>query len=181
MIFTETPLKGAYVINIEKHVDERGFFARAWCKNEFKKKGLSTNLAQFSISFNKNKGTLRGMHLQISPNEEIKIVRCTTGSLYDVIIDLRKESPTYLSYFGIELTAENRTMLYVPKGFAHGFITLNDNTEIFYLISEFYVPQSARSFIWNDPSFGIKWPITPTTISDKDKNNPLFYESALVQ
>jgi len=180
MIFKETPLAGAYVIEIEKNIDERGFFARTWCREEFEKNNLNTDLAQFSLSFNFKKGTLRGMHFQVYPDEEIKIVRCTAGSIYDVIVDLRKESKTYLKFFGIKLTAQNRTMLYIPKKFAHGFVTLEDNSEVFYLISEFYAPGSARGFRWNDRRLGIDWPVEPSVMSSKDKNLPDFSESLLL-
>jgi len=179
MIFNETPLKGAYVIDIEKNEDSRGFFARTWCEREFKDHNLSVQSAQFSISFNSKKGTLRGMHFQIPPYEEVKIVRCTMGAIYDVIIDIRKSSPTYKKYFGIELSAQNRKMFYIPEGFAHGFITLEDNTEIFYQISNFYEPQAARSIKWDDPEFHIEWPMKPVVISERDKNIPAFNENVL--
>ena len=180
MIFKETSLSGAFVIDIEKNVDERGFFARTWCRNEFSEHNLNTDLAQFSISFNKKKGTLRGLHFQINPYEEIKIVRCTSGSIYDVIVDLRKDSATYLQSFGIELTAQNRTMLYIPEKFAHGFITLEDNTEVFYMISEFYAPESSKGIRWDDPRLAINWPVTPKVMSAKDRNLPLFDEKVLL-
>jgi dTDP-4-dehydrorhamnose 3,5-epimerase len=179
MRFKTTPLADACIIDIEKHVDQRGFFARTWCRNEFTAHGLSTDQAQFSISFNWRKGTLRGMHFQIPPNEETKIVRCTSGAIYDVIVDLRRSSSSYLQHFGIELNAENRTMLYVPRGFAHGFITLEDNTEVSYLISEFYAPGTARGVRWDDPVFGIVWPIEPVVMSEADRTLPDFDESIL--
>ncbi|MCK5398353.1 MAG: dTDP-4-dehydrorhamnose 3,5-epimerase family protein, partial [Thermoplasmata archaeon] len=140
MIFTETRLKGAFIIDIEPIEDDRGFFARSWCRNEFEKHGLNPDLVQCNISFNKKKGTLRGMHYQTAPHEESKLVRCTRGSLFDVIIDLREDSGTYKKWFGIELSAENRRMIYMPGGFAHGFQTLEDNTEVFYQMTEFYYP-----------------------------------------
>ena len=180
MIFKELPLSGAYILDIEKNSDGRGFFARTWCRNEFKQNNLNTDLAQFSISFNIHTGTLRGMHFQVSPNEETKIVQCITGSIHDVIIDLRKNSNTFMKSYGIELTAQNKTMLYIPKGFAHGFITLEDNTEVFYHISDFYAPQSARGFRWNDPTFELNWPIKPTVMSEKDKNYPDFNQRLLL-
>jgi len=169
MIFTETKLKGAYVIEVEKLEDERGFFGRSWCANEMKDRGLSTNICQANISFNKKKGTLRGMHYQVAPYREAKLVRCTRGSIYDVIIDLRKESLTFKDWIGVELTRENYKMLYVPEDFAHGFITLEDNCEINYLMTEFYVPGAGATIRWNDPSFKIKWPVKPLVMSEKDR------------
>jgi dTDP-4-dehydrorhamnose 3,5-epimerase len=174
MIFTETKLKGAFIIEPEKLEDDRGFFARSWCQREFEAHGLSPRLAQCSISFSKQKGTLRGMHYQLPPCEEAKLVRCTSGSIYDAIIDLRAASPTFRQYFGLALTAHNHTMLYVPEGFAHGFLTLEDNTEVFYQISEFYSPQHARGVRWNDPAFAIEWPFPPSTLSDRDRSCPDF-------
>ena len=179
MIFTETFLKGAFIIDIKKIEDNRGFFARTWCRKEFIDHQLDVESAQYSISYNKVKGTLRGMHFQIAPHEETKIVRCTRGKIYDVIIDLRKDSSTYQAYFGVELSAQNYRMLYVPKGFAHGFITLEDNTEIFYQISGFYAPGAARGIRWDDPAFGIEWPIQPIVLSEKDKNYQNFDERVL--
>lgn len=170
MIFKETKLKGAYIIEIEPIDDERGFFARSWCKEEFKQRGLNCNLVQCNISFNKKSGTLRGMHYQIAPYEEDKLVRCTSGAIYDVIIDLRPKSETFKQWISIELTAENRKMLYVPKGFAHGFQTLEDNAEVFYQMSEFYHHGHATGIRWDDESFKIEWPIEEKIISDKDKN-----------
>ena len=171
MIFHETPLKGAFVIELKKLGDERGFFARAFCKNEFSVIGLNNEIVQINNSLSADKGTLRGMHYQLEPKAEDKIVRCIRGSLFDVIIDLRKNSTTYKQWFGVELTAENRKMLYVPKGFAHGFITLEDFTEAFYLVTEFYAPEYERGLRYNDPVFNIKWPIEPIIISEKDKNH----------
>lgn len=169
MIFTETPLKGAYVIELEQIEDERGFFARSWCSGEFEKHGLNPNLAQCNVSFNKKKGTLRGMHYQAPPHEEAKLVRCTRGSLYDVIIDLRPDSPTFKKWFSVDLTAENRKQLYIPEGFAHGFVTLEDATEIFYQMTEFYHPNSAQGIRWNDPAFRVKWPLSDWIISERDR------------
>jgi len=169
MIFVETPLRGAYVIEVEKHEDERGFFARSWCVQEFSSKGLDTQLVQCNVSFNKRKGTLRGLHYQMPPHAETKVVRCTKGALYDVIVDLRADSPTFLKWFGVELTATNYRMLYIPKRFAHGFQTIEDDTEIFYQMSEFYAPQAARGIRWNDPRVGVVWPETDRTISKKDQ------------
>jgi dTDP-4-dehydrorhamnose 3,5-epimerase len=173
MIFIETRLKGAFIVEIEKWEDERGFFARSWCQKEFTEHGLNPNLVQCNISFSRNKGTLRGLHYQIAPNEESKLVRCTIGAIYDVIIDLRQDSPTYKQWLGVELIADNHRMLYVPEGFANGFQTLTGNTEIFYQVSQFYSPESERGVRWNDPTFGIEWPILDDLIiSDKDKNWP---------
>lgn len=168
MIFLETPIRGAYVIEIEKHEDERGFFSRSWCTEEFAAKGLDTRLVQCNVSFNKRKGTLRGLHYQVPPHAETKLVRCTRGALYDVIVDLRSGSPTFLKWFGVELTAENYRMLYIPQRFAHGFQTLKDRTEIFYQMSEFYAPEAARGLRWDDPRLGIAWPVADRTISKKD-------------
>lgn len=174
MIFNETRLKGAYVIELEQVDDERGFFARSWCKEEFELHKLNSNLKQCNISFNKNKGTLRGMHFQEVPYEEAKFVRCIRGAIFDVIIDLREYSETFMQWIGVELTADNRKSLYVPEGFAHGFQTLEDNSEVFYQMSEFYYSEFARGIRWNDSAFRINWPITVTNISDKD-NNYQFY------
>jgi dTDP-4-dehydrorhamnose 3,5-epimerase len=169
MLFQETPLPGAYVIVLEKIEDERGFFARSWCQNEFAARGLDANLVQCNVSYNKRKGTLRGLHYQVPPYAESKVVRCTRGALYDVVVDLRADSPTFLKWFGVELTATNYRMLYIPKRFAHGFQTLEDGTEIFYQMSEFYSPQASRGVCWNDPSMGIVWPNADRTISKKDQ------------
>ena len=170
MIFTETPLEGAYLIDLEKRGDDRGFFARAFCVREFAEHGLSTQIVQANNSLSARKGTLRGMHYQLAPRAETKIVRCIRGALHDIILDLRRDSPTFGQTFGVELSAENRHMLYVPKGFAHGFITLVDDTEAFYLVDESYAPESERGVRWDDPYFAIPWPAQPTVISDKDRN-----------
>jgi dTDP-4-dehydrorhamnose 3,5-epimerase len=170
MTFTETKLNGACVIEIQKLEDTRGFFARTWCKNEFERHGLISHLMQANISFSKKKGTLRGMHYQIAPNQESKLVRCTKGAIYDVIIDLRPNSLTYKQWLGTELTAENYKMLYVPESFAHGFQTLENDTEVIYQVSQFYAPQSERGVRYNDPAFGIKWPVDVQVITDKDNN-----------
>jgi dTDP-4-dehydrorhamnose 3,5-epimerase len=174
MIFLETKLKGAFVIESEKLKDERGFFARTWCQREFEKHGLNPRLAQCSISFNKKKGTLRGMHYQVGPRQEAKLVRCTRGSVYDVIIDLRSDSYTFKQWVAVELTEENRRMLYIPEGFAHGFQTLEDNTEVFYQMSEFYHPECARGVQWDDPAFRIEWPLTQVIVSAKDRSYTNF-------
>ena len=174
MLFTETKLKGAFIIEPEKLEDERGFFARSWCEREAAAYGLHPKWVQCNISFNKQKATLRGMHYQSVPSEEAKLVRCTMGAIYDVIIDLRPDSSTFRQWLVAELSAENRRMLYIPEGFAHGFLTLDENTEIFYQMSEFYSPGHARGVRWNDPSFAIKWPIEVRVISKQDRNYPDF-------
>jgi dTDP-4-dehydrorhamnose 3,5-epimerase len=174
MIFTETPVKGAYLIDLEKRGDERGFFARAFCKNEFAALGLETEFVQINNSLSAAKGTLRGMHYQLPPAAEAKVVRCVRGALWDVILDLRQESPTWRRWFGAELSAENRRMMYAPRGTAHGFVTLADDTEAFYLVSVFYAPELERGVRWNDPAFGIEWPIKPVVISDKDRDRADF-------
>lgn len=169
MVFQETNLKGVYIIEPERIEDERGFFARTWCKQEFQKCGINPNLVQCNISFNRKKGTLRGMHYQAAPCEEAKLVRCTTGAICDVIIDLRPDSETFKQWVMVELTAENRKMLYIPEGFAHGFLTLKDSTEVFYQMSEYFAPEYARGVRWNDPAFRINWPEKVVVISEKDK------------
>src|SRR4029077_17047096 len=156
MIFTETKLKGAFILELERLEDERGFFARTWCKREFIKHGLNPNLAQCSVSFNGKRGTLRGLHHQIEPYEEAKLVRCTMGAIYDVIVDLRHDSATFARWISVELTAANHRMRYIPERFAHGFQTLEDNTEVFYQMSEFFAPECARGIRWNDPAFRIQ-------------------------
>jgi dTDP-4-dehydrorhamnose 3,5-epimerase len=172
--FSPTALAGACIIDIEPVPDERGFFARSWCREEFAKHGLNPDLAQCSISFNKIRGTLRGMHYQAKPHEETKVVRCTRGAIYDVIVDLRPESSTFRKWIAVELSADNRRMLYIPVGFAHGFQSLVDDTEVFYQISTYYRPESARGARWNDPVFAIEWPVTERIISDKDRQYPDF-------
>ena len=173
MIFTPAGLDGAWVVDLEPIGDDRGFFARAWDRLEFAERGLSTELAQFNISFNRRKGTLRGMHYQEAPHAEVKLVRCTRGAIYDVIVDLRPESPTHARWVGVELTAENRRALYVPEGFAHGYQTLADDTETSYQVSAFYAPSSERGVRWDDPAFGIEWPDPePPVMSEKDRAWP---------
>lgn len=174
MIFTETRLKGAYIIEPEKLEDNRGFFARTWCQREFKAHDIHANFAQCNISFSTKTGTLRGMHYQAAPYEEAKLVRCTAGAIYDVIIDLRPGSETFRQWIAVELSADNRKMLYVPEGFAHGFITLSDETEVFYQMSEFYEASHARGVRWDDPVFNIQWPLKVSVISDKDNLFPDF-------
>jgi dTDP-4-dehydrorhamnose 3,5-epimerase len=168
--FSETPLKGVFAIDVEKREDERGFFARTYCRHELEEYGLNPCIAQCSVSFNKKKGTLRGMHFQAPPYAEVKVVRCTAGAIYDVALDLRPDSPTFKQWFAAELTAENRKALYIPAGFAHGFQTLADDSEVFYQIGEFYHPDSARGVRWNDPAFGIRWPFPEEPIlAPKDR------------
>jgi dTDP-4-dehydrorhamnose 3,5-epimerase len=174
MKFHETKLRGAFIIDIQEFGDERGFFARAWCKREMQEHGLSVALAQANVSLSTKKGTMRGMHYQINPHEESKLVRCTRGSLYDVIVDLREDSPTFKDWIGVELTADNHRMLFVPEGFAHGFVTLEDDTEAYYMVTEFYTPGAEQGLRYNDPALGIEWPVTISVISDKDASWPDF-------
>jgi dTDP-4-dehydrorhamnose 3,5-epimerase len=169
MKFVETKLKGAFLIDLELLEDERGFFARTCCRKEFEQHGLNSDWVQCNISYNKRKGTLRGMHYQVDPYAEVKLVRCTMGAIYDVIIDLRRDSKSYGQWIAAELSAENRKMIYIPQGFAHGFQTLVDNSEIFYQMSAFYAPECARAVRWNDPQFNIQWPEAERTISEKDQ------------
>ena len=187
MLFTETKLKGAYIIEPERLEDERGFFARTFCRKEFESHGLNTNFVQCNISYNKKKGTLRGMHYQAAPYEEAKLVRWTEGGIYDVIIDLRPDSPTYCQWIGVTLYGFNfsthslihpstHQLLYIPEGFAHGFLTIVDNTEVFYQMSEFYMPEYARGVKWNDRAFDIEWPSEIRIISEKDQNYPDFFQ-----
>ncbi len=179
MIIKETKLNGVYLIEPERLEDHRGFFARTWCEREFNTVGINPKLVQCSISFNRKKGTLRGMHYQDTPYKEAKLVRCTMGAVYDVAVDLRPESKTFQQWTSVELTADNRKMVYIPEGVAHGFITLMDNTEVFYQISEFYMAEYARGVRWNDPAFGIHWPCSVTVISDRDQNYPDFISKVL--
>jgi dTDP-4-dehydrorhamnose 3,5-epimerase len=172
MKFVSTPLPGAYVIELEPAFDERGFFARTWCRDEFARHGLNPSLSQCSLSWNKQKGTLRGMHYQDEPYQEAKLVRCSSGSIYDVILDLRPESATFKQWFGVELSAANHKMLYVPEGFAHGFQALEDNSAVFYQITESYRPEFARGVRWNDPQFQICWPIDEPILSPRDAGFP---------
>ncbi len=172
MIFSETGLPGAFVIELEPLGDERGFFARSFCEREFAARGLEAAVRQCNISFNIRRGTLRGLHFQEAPNEEAKLVRCTAGAIHDVIVDLRPHSPTYLKHFAIRLEARSPRMLFAPAGFAHGFLTLEDNAEVFYQMSQFYAPESARGIRWNDPALGIDWPLQPAVISQRDGSYP---------
>jgi dTDP-4-dehydrorhamnose 3,5-epimerase len=172
--FQETELPGAFVIEPERIEDHRGFFARTWCIREFADHGLSTDLVQCNVSYNARKGTLRGMHYQVAPHAEVKLVRCTRGSILDAIVDVRPESPTFHRWVGVELSAENGRMLYIPGGFAHGFQTLEDGSEVFYQMSTFYHPESARGLRWDDPTVGIGWPLDVQVISGKDQGFPLL-------
>jgi dTDP-4-dehydrorhamnose 3,5-epimerase len=174
MIFTETKLAGAYVIEPEPIEDERGFFARTFCMQEFADYGLIDIYVQSNISYNRRKGTLRGMHYQAEPKPETKLVSCTMGAIYDVILDLRPDSPTFTQWFALELSAQNHRTLYVPVGFAHGFQALVDNTEVSYQMSEYFYPQLARGVRWNDPAFGIQWPDQSPFLSVRDNNHPDF-------
>ncbi len=170
----ETELKGAYLIEWEAIEDERGLFARTFCRQEFAALGLNSDIVQANISRNRRRGTLRGMHYQVEPAAEAKLVQCVRGALFDVIIDLRPQSETYCRWVGVELGDHNRRLLYVPEGFAHGFQTLEDDTTVYYLMTEFYAPQYARGVRWNDPAFGIKWPLPGPIISEKDSKLPDF-------
>ena len=174
MIFTETTLKGAFLIELERRQDERGFFARTWCQREFEAHGLNTQWVQCNLSFNRPKGVLRGMHYQAAPYAETKLIRCTMGAIYDVIIDLRPESSTFRQWMALDLTAEDRRMLLVPEGFAHGFQTLVEETEVFYQMSQFYAPEHARGVRWDDPAFKVSWPDGRRLISERDQSFPDF-------
>lgn len=174
MRFTQTTVNGAFLIDLEKRGDDRGFFARAFCTREFAQQGLADRFVQVNNSLSGSKGTLRGMHYQLAPHAETKVVRCIGGALWDVVLDLREDSPTFGRWFGAELSATNRRMMYVPKGCAHGFITLTDDAESFYLVDEFYSPTHERGVRWNDPKFNIVWPVEPQVISDKDAGHPDF-------
>jgi dTDP-4-dehydrorhamnose 3,5-epimerase len=174
MKFIETRFKGAFVIELEKKGDDRGFFARSFCRNELRDYGLEYEIVQINNSLTEKMHTLRGLHYQLPPRAEVKIVRCIRGSLFDVILDIREGSSTFGEWFGVELSAENRRMLYVPRGFAHGFMTLEDHTEAFYLVTEFYSPELERGIRWNDPKFGIRWPAEPRVVSEKDQSHRDF-------
>jgi dTDP-4-dehydrorhamnose 3,5-epimerase len=174
MIFTESPLPGAFLIELERLADERGFFARTYCADEFAAQGLGIDLHQCSVSFNARKGTLRGLHYQGAPHEEHKLVRCTTGAIFDVIVDIRPQSPSFRHWFGTELTAQNRRSLFIPPGYAHGFLTLSDDAEVYYMISVPHAPEYARGYRWSDPAFGIQWPMKPSVMSSRDAAYPLL-------
>ncbi|NNC87289.1 MAG: dTDP-4-dehydrorhamnose 3,5-epimerase [Akkermansiaceae bacterium] len=174
MIFHQTPLEGAFVIDLETHDDERGFFARTFCRREFAAHGIETEFPQSNTSFNLRAGTLRGMHFQAPPHSEAKVVRCIRGAIHDVIADLRPASPTFRQHFAVDLTADNRRALFVPREFAHGFQTLADDTEVHYQMSEFHLPGHAAGFRHDDPGFGIEWPLPVSAISEQDTRWPLF-------
>jgi dTDP-4-dehydrorhamnose 3,5-epimerase len=174
VIFSRTGLSGAFLVQPEKHSDTRGFFVRLWCQREFEAQGLNPRLVQASLSHNRRAGTLRGLHYQAAPHAEVKLIRCTKGALYDVLVDLRPTSPTYARWIGVELSAENYQMLYAPEGVAHGFQTLTDDTEVVYQMSEFYSPSSERGVRYDDPVFGIRWPLEVSVISTKDAQWPDF-------
>ena len=174
MLFRETPLSGAYVIEPERICDHRGYFARVWCESEFGRHGLTSKILQSNVGFNHRKGTLRGLHFQKAPYAEVKVLRCTRGAIFDVIIDLRPESGTYARWYGVELTAASSQMIYVPEGFAQGYITLVDDTEINYHTSQSFCPAAALGVRYDDPAFGIQWPIPASVISEQDRNWPLL-------
>lgn len=174
MLFRDTPLPGVFLIESERREDDRGYFARTWCKKEFGDRDLCSEWVQISTSFNRLRGTLRGMHFQAAPNEEVKLIRCTRGAIYDVALDLRRDSPAYLKWFTAELTADNGRMLYLPKGIAHGFQTLADASEVLYNISEYYHPESSRGVRWNDPAFALVWPVAEPILSPRDQEWPDF-------
>ena len=172
MIFTPLQLTGAWQIDIEPREDDRGFFARAFCQREFAEHGLAVEIAQSNLSRTAQRGTVRGMHFQLPPNAEAKLVRCTRGAVFDVIVDLRRDSPTACQWVGRELSETNNRMMYVPEGFAHGYQTLEDDSVLFYQVSQFYSPESERGVRWNDPAFGIEWPMAAALVSDKDSAYP---------
>jgi dTDP-4-dehydrorhamnose 3,5-epimerase len=174
MIFNETKIKGAYVIDIKPIEDERGFFARGFCRKEFADHGMDIDILQTNISYNKYKGTLRGMHLQLAPYGEKKLVRCTRGAIYDVIVDLRSDSETFKQWLGLELTAKNYRMLLVPEGCAHGYLTLEDDTDTTYQVTQYYTGSHETGVRWNDPAFNIEWPVEPKIISERDRNHADF-------
>jgi dTDP-4-dehydrorhamnose 3,5-epimerase len=174
MKFSELELSGAFLVEIDKIKDDRGFFGRAWCKNEFDAHGLKSDICQINTSLTHRKGTLRGMHYQVPPATESKFVRCTKGRIYDVIVDLRPESPTFMDWTGIELSSENFRMLYVPERFGHGFLTLEDGCEMYYIATQFYTPSAERGLRWDDPALGINWPESIKLVSERDKQHPAF-------
>lgn len=178
MKFKETSIRGNFLIDLEMKEDSRGFFARYFCEKEFKNLSLQTKWVQINNSMSRERGTLRGLHYQRHPNTETKLIRCLKGSIWDVVVDLRKDSDTFGKWFGAELSESNRTMMYVPEGFAHGFISLQINTEIIYLVSEYYEPSAEGTLLWNDSDINIKWPIKPSIISDKDKNGTILKKTA---
>lgn len=181
MTFAETPLRGAFVISLEPIEDERGFFARSFCSQELEARGLCPHVVQCNVSYNRRRGTVRGLHLQRPPHAEVKLVRCTAGRIYDVIVDLRVGSPTFTQHFGVELSAGNRKTLYVPEGCAHGFQSLDDDTEVFYQMSRSFAPDAAAGFRWNDPAFAIEWPLDVRVISARDRSYPDFRADSFLQ
>lgn len=174
MIFTPTRIPGAVSIDLEKHLDHRGFFARVWSSQDFERQGLSRGFVQANMAFNHRKGTLRGLHYQVAPHQEAKLVRCTRGAVFDVVVDLRPDSPAYCEWAGVELSSENNRMLYIPEGCAHAYQTLSDDAEVFYLVSAFYSPEAERGARYDDDSFGIDWPLNVSVISEKDRNWPPY-------
>jgi dTDP-4-dehydrorhamnose 3,5-epimerase len=178
MIFEPIPLAGAYLVGLEPRTDERGFFARSFCREEFRARGLSGDMVQSSVSYNERRGTLRGLHYQAPPHAEAKLVRCTAGRIHDVIVDLRRSEPSFRRWFSVELSAENRLMIYAPEGFAHGFLTLEDRSEVLYQTSTSYAPESARGIRYDDPALGIDWPSAPAVIASRDLSFAPFSESA---
>lgn len=180
MIFKETKLKGAFIVEINQIKDERGFFGRSWCRHEMEEHGLKGDVVQANTSFSKSKGTMRGLHYQKHPYEETKLMRCTKGAIYDVIIDLRKDSPTFLQWLGVELTEDNYKMLYVPEKFAHGFVTLSDNSEVTYLVTQYYTPGAEAGIRFDDPQFNIQWPVPVKIVTEKDTSHPNFNASLLL-
>lgn len=174
MIFLATPIPGAFILELDRKEDERGYFARTWCKREFEEMGLNTDLAQCNVSYSPRRGTLRGMHWQVAPYGEAKLVRCTRGAIWDVIVDLRPESPTYTMHIGVELTADSGRALYIPEYTAHGFVTVTEDCEVFYQMSAFYEPAAARGVRWNDPAFDIDWPVTDPILHPRDASYPDF-------
>jgi dTDP-4-dehydrorhamnose 3,5-epimerase len=174
MTFTETKLAGAFLIDLDRKEDVRGYFARVFCVDEFSAKGLNPQVAQSSISFNRSRGTLRGMHWQAAPKAEAKLIRCTRGAIFDVIVDLRPKSPTRLTHITATLSEDNGRMLYIPEGFAHGFQTLADDTEVFYQMNEFFAPECGHGARWNDPAFKIAWPLADPILNDRDRSWPDF-------
>lgn len=177
MIFNKTALEDAYIIELQKFNDVRGFFARAFCEKEFEDQGIYFRVVQANTSYSSRKHTLRGMHYQVKPHQEAKLIKCTKGAIYDVIIDMRSDSPTFKKWTGVELSEYNRKMVYVPEGFAHGFLTLEDDTEVYYPVTECYTPGAEKGIRWDDPAFNIDWPAKAAIISEKDQSWPLFNES----
>ncbi|HVM42846.1 MAG TPA: dTDP-4-dehydrorhamnose 3,5-epimerase [Gemmatimonadales bacterium] len=174
MIFTPTPLAGGWVVDLERHADERGFFARTWCRHEFEEHGLDPAVVQCNLSHNPRRGTLRGLHWQTPPHAEVKLVRCSRGAIWDVMVDLRPDSATYTRHFGAELTEANGRALYIPEGFAHGFVTLVDDSDVVYQMSALYEPSAGRGARWNDPAFGIAWPVREPILNPRDASYPDF-------